>query len=114
MDVCEPSLQAILNHHGYLTLPVAKHISLHILRGIAHAHRCGVIHTDIKPDNIFMTSDLSTPQIDAVLGSTPPRRHPPETSLDGDVEVAVSQPLPMVSLEEVGSRPFVLADFGSG
>ena len=34
-------------------LPLAKRILLHVLRGIAHAHRSGVAHTNLKQDDIF-------------------------------------------------------------
>ena len=32
-------------------------IVLQISRGLAHMHSCGVVHLDIKPDNILMTAD---------------------------------------------------------
>lgn len=96
------------------TLPLAKHILLHILRGIAHAHRCGVVHTDLKHDNIFFDNVLSVDEIVNLLKFAPSRRHEPEMSYDGTVSSAVSQPSPMPTLEQAMKRTFVLADFGSG
>jgi serine/threonine protein kinase len=95
-------------------LPLAKRILLHVLRGIAHAHRSGVVHTDLKHDNIFFDSRMSTTEIEKLVASEPALRHPPETSCDGIVQVAVSQPLPVPALEEAMKCTFVVADFGSG
>ena len=39
-------------------LPLAKRILLHVLRGIAHAHRSGVVHTDLKHDNSFFDTSV--------------------------------------------------------
>ncbi|KZT01010.1 kinase-like protein [Laetiporus sulphureus 93-53] len=94
-------------------LSLAKRILLHTLRGIAHAHSCGVVHTDLKHDNIFFDCRMSTHDFDELLASDPSRRHPPEASQDGIVQSAVSQPLPLPSLQEAMQRTFALGDFGS-
>ena len=95
-------------------LPLAKRILLHTLRGIHHAHLSGVVHTDIKHDNIFFDAGLSNEQISELLNADPPRTHPPEQSIDGIVQAAVSQPLPVPSWTDALDRTFVLADFGNG
>ncbi|KAK7450132.1 hypothetical protein VKT23_013014 [Stygiomarasmius scandens] len=96
-----------------LPLKLSKRILLHTLRGIASAHRAGVMHTDLKEDNIFFTNAMSSDQIDAWLASNPSRRHEPEISEDGVIQTAVSQPLPMISVEEAMRRNFVIGDFGN-
>ncbi|KAJ7216539.1 kinase-like protein [Mycena pura] len=96
-----------------LPLPLAKRILLHTLRGLAHAHRSGVVHTDLKPDNIFIGNVMLTGDIDSLLQANSSRRHEAEASYDGIVQAAVSQPLPGPSLEDGMSRTYVLADFGS-
>ncbi|KAG1845083.1 kinase-like protein [Suillus subalutaceus] len=95
-------------------LPLAKCILLHILRGIAHAHSCGIVHTDLHLSNIFFNTCMSTADLDKLLKSNPSCRHPPEESHDGMMQTAVSQPLPVPTLEEAMQRTFILADFGSG
>ncbi|KAG1889218.1 kinase-like protein [Suillus subluteus] len=94
-------------------LPLAKRILLHILHGIAHAHSCGVVHTDLHLSNIFFNTCMSTADLDKLLKSNPSCRHPPEESHDGTMQAAVSQPLPVPTLEEAMQRTFILADFGS-
>ena len=94
--------------------PLAKRILLHVLRGIAHAHRSGVVHTDLKHDNIFFDTRVSTAEIQKLVASEPALLHPPEASHDGIVQAAVSQPLPVPALDEAMKRTYVVADFGSG
>jgi eukaryotic-like serine/threonine-protein kinase len=42
---------------GAFTVRRTIHVALQILAGLAAAHDRGVIHRDLKPDNIFITSD---------------------------------------------------------
>lgn len=95
-------------------LPLAKRIILHLLRGLIHMHERDVVHTDLKHDNLFFTTALTTEDIDAVLASDPSRRHPPEESPDGVVQAAVSQPLPMISEEEALQATYIVGDYGTG
>ena len=97
-----------------LPLPLAKRIVLHLLRGIAHVHERDVVHTDIKHDNIFFSTTVTTNDIEAWVTKEPSRRHAPEVSQDGVVQAAVSQPLPMISEDEAMRATYLLADFGCG
>ncbi|KAG0703067.1 kinase-like protein [Suillus ampliporus] len=94
-----------------LPLPFVKRILLHALRGITHAHSHGVAHTDLRFENIFFDAHVSNSDIDKLLESDPSRRHPPEESYDGMMQAAVSQPLPMPTLQEAMGGTFVLASF---
>src|ERR1700722_3474835 len=48
------SLRVILEKKGQLELPHALHIAIDLLDALDHAHDKGVIHRDVKPDNIFL------------------------------------------------------------
>ncbi|KAG6893141.1 hypothetical protein C0992_011167 [Termitomyces sp. T32_za158] len=91
--------------------PLIKRIILHTLRGLAHTHRNGYIHTDLKLDNIFFSTKLSAQDISSLLETDPPRLHDPEYSPDGTVQAAVSQPLPYPSLEDAMACTFLLGDY---
>ena len=97
-----------------LPLPLVKRIVLHLLRGIAHAHERGIVHTDIKHDNIFFSTTMTAEDIEAWVTREPSLRHATETSYDGAIQAAVSQPLPMISEDEAMRATYLLADFGCG
>src|SRR5436190_900536 len=46
-----------------LTLERALHYLQQVCAGLAHAHECGVIHRDIKPQNLLLTADKQTVKI---------------------------------------------------
>ena len=48
------SLRMVLEKRGQLELPHAYHIAIDLLDALDHAHDKGVIHRDVKPDNIFL------------------------------------------------------------
>src|SRR5580692_4333335 len=48
------SLHTILNKKGSLELPHAMHIAIDLLDALDNAHDKGVIHRDVKPENIFL------------------------------------------------------------
>jgi serine/threonine protein kinase len=48
------SLRVVLEKKGRLELGHAYHIAIDLLDALDHAHDKGVVHRDVKPDNIFL------------------------------------------------------------
>ncbi len=46
-----------------LSIQRAMHYLEQVCSGLAHAHKCGVIHRDIKPQNLLLTADKETVKI---------------------------------------------------
>jgi serine/threonine protein kinase len=59
MDLCADSLGARLTREGPLAEPDIMRIAIDVARGLDFAHGRGVIHRDLKPDNILIHSDGS-------------------------------------------------------
>ena len=49
------SLRERLARHGELPIPEAIRILVEVVDALAHAHRRGVVHRDIKPDNVMLS-----------------------------------------------------------
>jgi len=54
---------AALSRHHPLSIEKAIAYLEQVCSGLAHAHQCGVIHRDIKPQNLLLTSDRKTVKI---------------------------------------------------
>lgn len=49
-----PTLRKILDERGALPPEISAAIVMELLAGIAHAHAVGVIHRDVKPENVLV------------------------------------------------------------
>ncbi|KAK7691208.1 hypothetical protein QCA50_006311 [Cerrena zonata] len=71
--------------NGPMPLPLVRRIAKQMLQALQYVHKCGVIHTDIKPDNIMMVG-------------------PPPTA---------GQTSTQININDLQSANFKLIDFGS-
>jgi eukaryotic-like serine/threonine-protein kinase len=54
-------LASFLARHGKLAAPLAAQIAMQVLSALDATHMVGVIHRDLKPDNIYLVRDTSAP-----------------------------------------------------
>jgi len=51
------TLKEFIEHEGSLRWKDAVHFTLQILKGLQHAHDKGIVHRDVKPQNIMVLAD---------------------------------------------------------
>lgn len=57
MDYLPGTLAARLQEVQALPEAEAARIGAEVARGLAHAHRCGIVHRDVKPGNVLFAAD---------------------------------------------------------
>jgi serine/threonine protein kinase len=67
--VAGESLRARLNREGELPVRDAVKILRDVASALAYAHRHGVVHRDIKPDNVLLQTDPGSTHIGDALGN---------------------------------------------
>jgi eukaryotic-like serine/threonine-protein kinase len=56
-------LRTILRRHRVLPIEFAVDLALQTCEALATAHACGIVHRDVKPENLFVTQAGETPHI---------------------------------------------------
>lgn len=59
-----PSLREVLNSRRQLSIADTLRIGCEMLDALGHAHRCGVIHRDVKPENVILSPELGAVLLD--------------------------------------------------
>jgi len=85
------TLRKLLRENGAVPPEVAAALAIELLGALGHAHECGVVHRDVKPENVILEHRLAASAPESAL----PLSRPPSSS------------------EQLGDRVLVkLTDFG--
>mmetsp|Transcript_11244 Transcript_11244/g.24829 ORF Transcript_11244/g.24829 Transcript_11244/m.24829 type:complete len:598 (-) Transcript_11244:323-2116(-) len=62
-EVMGPNVLALIKKYNFKGVPLAlvRKVALDILLGLEHLHGCGMIHTDLKPENVLVSCPLGVP-----------------------------------------------------
>ena len=61
------ALSKLLVNESRLVPQRALHITRHVLTGLDHAHRLGIVHRDVKPDNVVIVPADQDPEFAKIL-----------------------------------------------
>ena len=69
------TLKQYMERRGKLNWPESLHFITQIMKGLSHAHSRGIVHRDIKPQNVMVLRDGSVKVADFGIAclETPPR-----------------------------------------
>jgi serine/threonine-protein kinase len=56
-------LGSFLDRIGKMSPPAAVHVVRHVCRALAAAHARGIVHRDMKPENVFLSGNTSVPSV---------------------------------------------------
>jgi serine/threonine-protein kinase len=73
------ALSRVISDESRLVPARALHITRHVLTGLQYAHELGVIHRDVKPDNVVLVQEAQDPEFAKVLDFGIARLAEPET-----------------------------------
>jgi serine/threonine protein kinase/DNA-directed RNA polymerase specialized sigma24 family protein len=61
------ALSQLLTDESRLVPERALHITRHVLTGLAHAHQLGIVHRDVKPDNVVIVHEPQDAEFAKIL-----------------------------------------------
>jgi len=73
------ALSKLLSRESRLVPQRALRITRHVLTGLDHAHRLGIVHRDVKPDNVVIVHAERDPEFAKILDFGIARLSEPET-----------------------------------
>ncbi|MES1177472.1 MAG: protein kinase [Myxococcales bacterium] len=74
------ALSKLISHESRLVPERALHITRHVLTGLQHAHQLGIVHRDVKPDNVVIVPAEADPEFAKILDFGIARLAEPESS----------------------------------
>ncbi|GLB43155.1 putative protein kinase domain containing protein [Lyophyllum shimeji] len=118
LELERATLESVWNAQNvkFYPIPIVKRILRHVLHGMAALHKCGVVHTDIKPDNIMISlaPSWSDETVSAWLRDHPPRAYGPCQSLYKVVtDAIVTEEFPTPSVEDLEMCDFKVTDLSN-
>ncbi|MBN1177870.1 MAG: Stk1 family PASTA domain-containing Ser/Thr kinase [Anaerolineae bacterium] len=97
-------LKTLIRREGRLGVERAVNIAMQIAAGVGHAHQAGIIHCDVKPQNVLLTSDGRVKVTDFGIA-----RALSESGLT-DSDVVWGSPLYFSPEQAAGERPTPASD----
>ena len=87
-----PSLYQVVLERGHLEPDVAAGYVLQAARGLKYAHSLGMVHRDVKPENLMLDPEGVVKVVDLGLVKTADPEAPPAAAADATMELAVGSP----------------------